>query len=348
MKTTACTLLSLMALTLSACSDNDNINLSEPLNDASAEFNANNYQAELGGALNTLRGEYFSAFIEVPRLVNNLFAQPLPNATGYFGPEPFPTGTETIACDSGFATQDITSFDAAFLTIDANFTFENCVIQGVSYNGQTAVRLDGDSPSRLGGQIGQVAMQFNDMEIKTGESLDTIRTLSGSFSNRSGWGAAYQTYKHTYLTDLYTETSASVNISIMNANYTQQWESDYYPDESRYYRLSESGALTLTGTDNQTQLDYSVNIDPVLIYSSQLNSSGQPVYDDNIASGTITFNRSSGGGVIVNQADSDTSMAQYEVINVLEPFTEVDEWLFPIVCNDNSPMNERNLCAERT
>lgn len=103
----------------------------------------------------------------------------------------------------------------------------------------------------------------------------------------------------------------------------------------------------LTGTDNQSQLDYSVNIEPALIYSSQLNSSGLPVYDDNIASGTINYKRISGGGVNVSQAESDTSLVQYEVTEVLQPFTEVDEWYFPIVCNDNSPMNQRNICVPR-
>lgn len=345
MKLFALAFVSTLAITLGACSDSD-----EPAgiqDDDTNTLDANNFRGALENAVTQLRGTHFDAFINAPEEANQLFAVPLPDATDYFGPTAFPVGSETIDCDSGSVTRDVTSSDADRLTIQANFIFVDCNLQGKRYNGQTTVLLNGDAPSRLGGQTGVVTMQFDDMSVKSGTSQEITRSLNGSFENRSGWSAASIRYTHEYITDRYTEVNVGNDFSISDAYYKQELQSDYYPDDDRYYRLSEVGSLTLDRAAEQLQPGYTISIDPVLLYSSKLNSQNSPVYDDDIASGKVSYIATSSGSVNVTPAETDSSLVVYEVFDGAQSFSETDEWAFPIACMDNSAMNNRDLCDIR-
>jgi hypothetical protein len=88
-------------------------------------------------------------------------------------------------------------------------------------------------------------------------------------------------------------------------------------------------------------------IDPTLEYSSQLNASNFPVYDDDIQAGSIIYSLETGESVTVTQSDTDPMFSSYTVFDGNNTFSETDAWLYPIACDDNSPMNKRDLCSTR-
>lgn len=349
---------------LSACSDDGDS--SSPLNDmgmndtvntntTAGALDASNYSEKLSTSLGYFRSEYFAPFTQAPALANQLFSMPLPDATEYFGPNPFPTGAESSACDSdsGNVVRDVTTANAQTLTIQASFDFSECLLQNRVYNGTTIVELDGDAPSRLGGQRGKVAMQFDNMSVKYGTLLNTTGMLTGRYETHSGWAAAWQNYSHEYTTEQYRQfsddltTTELTDIEVNNATYSQQYESNYYEPENAYYRLSEFGSMSLTGMQNNMTVDYSVSIDPELVYSSQPGTNDLPVYDDNVLSGTVTFTQQPAGSITVTPSESDAALVIYTINDGLHTFSETNEWLFPIDCKDNSAMNQRNLCDFR-
>ena len=346
MKVGRLTVATSLIVALAACSDDGSSPV--PVND---DIDATNYRAKLSTALEQLRGNYFTPFIEATASANQLFRRPLPDADEYFGPEPFPTGTELNVCDSGSVTRNVIASDARALTIAASFDFKNCEMQSRVINGKVEIELDGDTPSRLGGQIGRVVMQFVNVEIKNGLSLDTAEFLTGTFKSDSGWGAAYLGYTHEYLTESYQTTGGedrdATEIFISSARYTQQMESDYFDPELAYYRLSESGSLASVVTQGQVSVEYNISIDPNLIYASRLDVNNFPVYDDDVLSGTVTYIQLPTGSVMAMPFDSTPDQVRYVVNDGVNSFSEVDEWQFPIDCDDNSAMNSRNLCDLR-
>jgi len=134
------TLLVIVASITAACSNNNNS--TTPLDDGSnimltqEALDANNYRAQLESGLAQLRGEYFKPFIEVVGIADGYFPEPLPDATNYFGPDPYPTGVENHECDSGNVARDIASSDADRLTIQIFFNFSDCQIGGAVYSGR--------------------------------------------------------------------------------------------------------------------------------------------------------------------------------------------------------------------
>ena len=335
-----------LIVALAACSDDGSSPV--PAND---DVDATNYRAKLSTALEQLRGNYFTQYIEATASANQLFRQPLPRADEYFGPEPFPTGTDSNACDSGSVTRNVVASDARALTIAARFDFENCELQSSVINGTVEIELDGDTPSRLGGQIGRVVMQFLNVEIKSDLSPDTTRILTGTFKSESGWGAAYLAYTHEYVTESYQtaggDESDATEVLISSARYTQQMESDYFDPELAYYRLSESGSLASVVTQGQVSVEFNINIEPNLIYASRLDVNNFPVYDDDVLTGTVTYTQLPTGSVTAMSLDSTSELIRYVVNDGVNSFSEVDEWQFPIDCDDNSAMNRRNLCDLR-
>ncbi len=358
MKVIQTTIASSLFLVLSACSDGDSTSVLQdnmPVDDATDIIDVNNYRTKLSGALDLLRGSYFEPFIQAPASANQLFQQPLPDAHEFFGFEPYPTGIESTSCDSGSVTRDVFSSDSSTLTILARFDFADCVLSSRVINGSVEVELDGDTPSRLGGQSSRVVLTFTDMEIKTGSSLDRVSELTGTYSTNSGWGAAYLEYSHVYNTESYRETLNSTNdqgnmgITIANASYIQKLESDYFESENvnTYYRLSESGSLTAVETQNQIPVEYTISIDPVLLYASQLDVNNQPVYSDDVLSGEVSYVQIPTGSITVVPSQSEAGLMTYSVGDGLQSVSEVDVWLYPIDCDDNSAMNTRDLCDAR-
>lgn len=355
MNTIKLSIAAFLITVLMACSDSNTP--VTPMNDGTLTpkddvFDANNYRTTLSLALDQLRGDYFRPFIEAPALANQLFPNPLPHANDYFGPDPFPTESTTINCDSGSVERNVTSSDTQSLIIEARFNFSDCKVQNRVYNGSAAITLDGDSPSRLGGQQSRVSMQFDGLEIESGPLLNTTSTLVGTFVTESGWAVpAYRGYTHEYKTVRYrkivddVDVSKNADISVKNATYTQKLETDHYESENpAYYRLSETGSLAMVGTENQKTIDYNLSIEPTLFYSSKPGVDGLPVYDDDFLSGKVFYTQSPTRSITVMPTVSDPTMVSYVVDNDLQSFSEDDEWLFPIDCNDNSAMNRRDLC----
>lgn len=309
-------------------------------------INAANYQNSLQAALTQLRGEHFEPFIAAVGMTNQRFTKPLPDASSYFGNEPMQLGPETISCDSGVVTRNIVSSDVERFTVSADFDFTECTLGLEQFDGLVTVSLQGDTPSRLGGQRGEVTMNFNGMQLTLDSPTGEVHTLTGEYKNVSGWGAAFIGYQHDYKTASYTLSSTVSEISITDAEYTEKLESDYYPETEEYYRLSEVGRLSLIDQTRSAN-SYTITIEPELIYNSQFNANGRPIYADTIASGVLIFALSSGDTVGISVDSTDMSMLTYDITADGQSFSVTDAWLNPIPCNDNSVLNNRDLCSSR-
>lgn len=236
--------------------------------------------------------------------------------------------------------------DADRLTISATFEFAACTLGVNQFDGVVDVFLHGDHPSRKGGQVGEVLIVFNRMQLAVASPNATMHTLTGEFRNRSGFGAASIDYYHEYKTTSYTHSSATSEYTITDAEYIQTLKSDYNPADQKYYRLSEVGRLSLVDRTNSLN-SYTIVIEPELVYNSQLNANENPVYGNTLDSGVINYALSNGDAVIASVDLTDTTLISYNITANGQNVSITDAWLTPVPCDDNSALNNRNLCSSR-
>lgn len=317
------------------------VTIGDSLTDAIVD--ASSYQDILSVTLSYMRGEYYEPYMQVVSDTMRLWQPVLPSVTSSFDTlatwDEFSSEDDDRTCDSGSVVRVVTDITSPGLgsvpALSVTYVYNDCVFDVRTINGSIMISMQGDSPSRLGGQTHRERIEWSGVTIA---EVADITTLTGSYSHVDGYSGPYRSFTEEYVTEQFDYTfieqfsdELDYIVQVNDTTYTVASTSSYFSEDAAV-SFTESGQMTIGDSEISAQMSMTD-----LSYAGDVQMPDGRVslsIGENIAGGRISVVFNDGSSIDVSKDDASERTVQYAISDGIQTTNIIDAWLYPVRCED--------------